>query len=573
MAGIQISGLLANQSFDWKSIVDQLIAAESRPIETLTAQKTRNTDQSTAIATLRTAFTGLQDSVQAMRADNIFSLRTVTSNLAGTTWKTSSANGTPVGSYALNVTRLATAAAQRGLVDVGAALNPSANVSGLTLANVNTASAITAGKFTVNGAQITVATTDSLADVFAAIGTATGGDVAASYDPVTDRVSLASLGNNPIILGSSVDSSNFLRAMKLANNGTATVASSGSLGTVKLFTASIANSGLKTGVTGTGSFSINGVSLNYDASTDRVGDVISRINASAAGVKAEYDATNDRFSLTNSTTGDVGVGLADPSGFLAALGLTAGAGATFARGQNASFTVNGGPALSSASNALSADVLGITGLSVTVNSETAQTLTVQSDATTMSTYVQDFVTKFNTAQDLIAESTKVTVSGTAVSGSVLANNREVQAWSSRLRALAFNAIGGLSGSIKRLDDLGIDFNGTTSRLVIKNPDKLATALTEKPQDVTAFFLTANTGFVAKLFTGLTSLMGEDGIQRNNLSKANLGIDEQITKLRAKVAAQREQLTTAFIKMLEAQSAAESQNKTLTNAFFNKSNNN
>ena len=573
MAGIQISGLLANQSFDWKAIVDQLIAAEGKPIENLKAQKAKNTEQTTAIAALRAAFTGLQDSVQAMRADNIFSLRTVTSNLAGSTWKTSSANGTPVGSYAVNVTRLATAATQRGLGDIGAALNPSADVSGLTLANVNTASAITAGKFTVNGTQITVATTDSLADVFAAIGTASGGDIAANYDPATDRVSLTSLSNSPIILGSSVDSSNFLGAMKLANNGTGTVTSSGNLGTVKLFTATIANSGLRTSVTGTGSFSINGVSLSYDASTDRVVDVISRINASAAGVKAEYDATNDRFSLTNSTTGDVGVGLADPSGFLAALGLTPAAGATFVRGQNASFTVNGGPALSSASNSLTADIHGITGLSVTVNSETAQALTVQSDAATMSAYVQDFVTKFNTAQDLIAESTKVTVSGTAVSGSVLANNREVQEWSSRLRSLAFNAIGGLGGSIKRLDDLGIDFNGTTSRLVIKNPDKLATALTEKPQDVTDFFLTANTGFVAKLFTGLTGLMREDGTQRTNLGKANLGIDEQITKLQARLVAQREQLTAAFIKMLEAQSAADSQNKTLKNAFFNKSNDN
>ena len=409
MAGIQVSGLLANQSFDWKAIVDQLIAAESRPIETLIAQKAKNTEQTTAIAALRTAFTGLQDSVQAMRADNIFSLRTVSSSLAGTTWKTSSANGTPVGSYAVNVTRLATAATQRGLGDIGAALNPSANVSGLTLSNLNTASAITAGKFTVNGAQITVATTDSLADVFAAISTATGADIAATYDPATDRVSLTSLSNSPIILGSSVDSSNFLGVMKLANNGTDTVTSSGNLGTVKLFTATIANSALRTSVTGTGTFSINGVSLSYDASTDRVGDVISRINASAAGVKAAYDATNDRFSLTNSTTGDVGVGLADPSGFLAALGLTTAGGATFVRGQNASFTVNGGPALSSASNSLTADIHGITGLSVTVNSETAQTLTVQSDAATMSTYVQDFVTKFNTAQDLIAESTKVTV--------------------------------------------------------------------------------------------------------------------------------------------------------------------
>ncbi|MEN9634614.1 MAG: hypothetical protein RL077_3018, partial [Verrucomicrobiota bacterium] len=35
MAGIQVSGLLSNAAFDWKSIVDQLIEAESVPIKTL----------------------------------------------------------------------------------------------------------------------------------------------------------------------------------------------------------------------------------------------------------------------------------------------------------------------------------------------------------------------------------------------------------------------------------------------------------------------------------------------------------------------------------------------------------
>ena len=180
MAGIQVSGLLSNAAFDWKSIVDQLIEAESVPIKTLTAESAKNTGKSTVLGTIKTALTDLQDSVQAMRRDNVFSMRAVQSSAASTTWTTTSASNAPVGSYAIAVSRLATRAPQVGENDVGGKLSASNDVSALTLANLNTATAVTAGSFSINGAQVTVATTDSLQDVFTAIATATGGDVTGS---------------------------------------------------------------------------------------------------------------------------------------------------------------------------------------------------------------------------------------------------------------------------------------------------------------------------------------------------------------------------------------------------------
>ena len=573
MAGIQVSGLLSNQAFDWKSIVDQLIAAETIPVNQLNAEKTKNTDQTTALDAIKTSLSDLQDAVQAMRSDNAFSLRTVNSNLGGTTWKTSSANGTPVGSYALAVSRLATKSQQVGKSDIGAPIASTADVSGVTLASLNTATAPTAGTFTVNGAQVTVATTDSLQDVFNAIATATGNDVIGTYDPAADKISLTSASNREVLLGSTVDTSNFLSALKLANNGTKTVTSDSSLGTVKLYTATLANSGLANPVSGSGTFSINGVAIGYDAGTDRVGDLLARINASAAGVTASYNAATDRFSLANSLTGDTGMSLNDTSGLLGALGLTAGSGASFVRGTNAQFSVNGGPTITSPSNTLTSAAHGISGLSVTVDTVSTQTLQVASDSTSMSTYIQTFVTKFNAVQDLIDTNTKITVSGANVSGAVLAGNRDVEAWAKTLRSLAFDAIGGLTGSVKRLDDLGIDFDSTTAHLAIKSPDKLANALTATPNDVSDFFLTANTGLVAKMYSGLTSLLTANSTQQNNRGKANLTLDDQIAKLQARIATQKDQLTNAFLKMLDAQSAAQSQQKTLTDAFSTKTSGN
>ena len=79
------------------------------------------------------------------------------------------------------------------------------------------ATPVTAGTFTVNGAQITIAGTDTLQSVLNKITTATSGAVTASYDASTDEITLAS--SSPVVLGSATDTSNFLQAAQLYNNG------------------------------------------------------------------------------------------------------------------------------------------------------------------------------------------------------------------------------------------------------------------------------------------------------------------------------------------------------------------
>lgn len=575
MAGIQISGLLSNSAFDWKSVVDQLIQADSAPITALNAQKTANTDKTTALANLKTAFVGLQDSLQAIRANDLFAMRNVSSDTAGTTWNSNSANGAAVGSYKFDVQQLATATRLRGAADIGQGLAATNDVHGVTIASLTTASAVTAGSFTVNGQQVTVALTDSLQDVFDRIATATGNEVTGSYDATADAVTLTGAGGE-VVLGAANDTSNFLQVMKLANNGTATTASSSSLGTMQI-ASPLAGAGLKTAVTavdgqGNGSFTINGVTISYNVNSDSLSAVLGRISRSGAGVAATYDAASDRVSLTNATTGDTGMSVVDsPGGLLAALGLT-GANGTLTRGKNALFTVNDGPVLSSASNTLAAGAHGITGLSVTVNSQTAQTVTVSSDTASMQSAVQTFLDKFNAVQDLVDASTKVTVNGGAVTTSVLSGNQEVQSWAAQLRSLAFDSIAGLGGTVQRLDNLGIDFDSTSGHLIIKDSDKLATALTDKPDDAQAFFLTPGTGLVSKMFTYLTKVSSLDSAQQSRLTKASGDLDDQIATLQSRLDAERTQLTNSFIQMLDAQSAAQSQNQALTNAFFKDSSN-
>lgn len=562
-SSLQVAGLASN--FDWKSFTDQIMDLERAPANRLESEKAANVTKVNLLSTLGTRIEALQDAVEAISAASLFGKRTATSGAATGAWGATAATDTAVGSYKISVSQLATTARLQGANDVGKKLATSSDVSGLTLANLPIGQAVTAGTFTVNGAQVTVALTDSLEDVFDAIATATGGDVTADYDTATDKITLTST-NGDVMLGAANDTSNFLRALKLGNNGTDTVTSSGKLGTVKT-AATLAGANLGTAITavngsGDGSFTINGTAIDYNVNTDTLTAVLKRINDSDAGVSATYDAVNDRVVLANETTGDLGISVSESAGgLLGALGLTAGT--TFTRGQNAEFTLNGGDTLSSASNDLDVSAHGIAGLTVTVDAEEEQTITVAADASAMRSKLESFVSKFNDVQSFIETYTKVsTDSKGKVTAAALSGNREIQDWARSLRTLAFAAVGGLSGGISRLNDLGIDFKAATNELEIEDDAALDDALETSTAAVAEFFTTAGTGFAAKLEAFAEKIGEQNSEQQTRINKSNTGIDEQVAAIDRRLAQQRALLESAFIAMETAQSKIKQQQTAL-----------
>lgn len=557
---LQVAGLASN--FDWKSFVDQIMAVERAPADRLELEKITNNQRVTLLDSLGNRLTALQDSVQALQAASLFGKRTATSSTTSSTWGASAATDTAVGSYKITVSQLATAANLKGATDIASGLNPtSGDVSGLTLATLPIAQAITAGTFTVNGEQVTVAITDSLQDVFDAIATATGGDVTASYDHTTDKITLTS-ATTDVMLGASNDSSNFLRAMKLGNNGTDTVESSARLGTAKT-TAALSAANLSTAITavdgsGVGTFTINGVDISYDVDTDSLTTVLKRINDSSAGVTASYDAANDRVVLTNESTGDLGISVSEAAGgLLGALKLTSGT--TFTRGDNALFTLNDGDTLSSASNTLDYSAHGVTGLSVTVKSEETQTISVAADTSAMRGKIDKFISDFNAVQSFLETNTRVTTDAKGkVTSSALSANREIQEWARSLRTLAFGAVTGLSGSISRLNHLGIDFKSGTNELEIKDESALSAALEASTDDVAEFFTEATNGFSEKLDDFIDHIVEQNEDQQGRINAANTSIDEQIAAIERHLEQRRAVMESAFIAMETAQSKIKQQ---------------
>ncbi|MBI3885837.1 MAG: flagellar filament capping protein FliD [Opitutae bacterium] len=569
----QVAGLASN--FDWQAFLDQIATVQRAPINRLNAEKTRATAKLGALSTVATNLTTLQASANALAVDGLFGGRKAVSNTANSTWTPTAATDTAAGTYQFAVTQLATNSRRDGAADIAAGLSTTSDVSGVTLATMPTAVAVTAGTFTVAGQSVTVATSDSLQTIFDRIATATGSDVTAAYDAGTDKVTLTKVSAGELVLGAANDTSNFLQVMQLANNGTLTTTSSGALGTLRT-TGALNAAGLRTAVTavdgsGNGTFSVNGVAIAYNFTTESLTTVLKRITDSTAGVTASYDATADRVTLTNKSTGDLGVTVSETgAGLAAALGLVTGS--ALVRGKNATFTVNGGATLTSTSNTLTAAAHGITGLSVTANTVETQTIQVTSDTGTMRAAISKFLTDFNAVQTYIDSQTKITTDPTTkkVVASVLTDNREVQAWADTLRSTAFASVTGLSGAINRLEHLGIDFKSGTSELEIEDSAKLDAALASSPADVKAFFGTATTGLAAKLNTFITATTATGGslpTQQNTLTAGNTSIDSQIADIQRRLDQQREVLTNAFIAMETAQSKFSQQAAQLTNSFF------
>ncbi len=559
MAGLQLAGLASG--FDWKSLVDSLMSLERVPIQRLESEQVVNIRKNNALTELGTRLKALQTANDALNDTDLFNARSASSSTTGSTWNAGVIAGATTGTHTFNVTRLATSASQRGAADIAEGIATTTDVSGVTLAAMPTATAVTAGTFSVNGAKVTVDTADSLQDVFDAISTATGGDVTAAYDNVTDTITLSSASE--IVLGAANDTSNFLTVAKLANNGTGSVTSSNGLGTVDT-DAALTDARLKSAITavdgsGNGTFAINGVDIAYNVNDDSINDIIARINAADAGVTAAYDSAADRVTLTNDRTGDIGLGVSEAAGgLLDALGLTSGAGASLQRGVNAQFTIDGGSTITSTSNTLTSDVHGVTGLDLTVDSTGSQDITVKANTDDMKDSINTFIEKFNAVQSYIEDATKITTSSRGVSTSTLSSNREIQDWARQLRASAFAEVSGLSGSIARLENMGIDFSSATSTLSITDAAKLDDALTNNAEDVAAFFTTADTGFFARFDSLMTNFIGDDGNggylddQQTALTETNKSIDQQIEDAERRLTQRRAVLEAGFIAMEQAQ---------------------
>ena len=567
-----LSGLASG--FDWRTLVNQLADVERSPQKRLRAEQGTLFNRNNAFGSIKTQLSVLKNRTDNLSSNDVLQARKATVSDSTILSATASA-GTASGTYAFNVTQLATASKTAGALGVGANLYSSTNVSSGTLASKGFNPPISAGTITVDGKQITIdPTVDTLKDVFDRIDAATTSNIKGSYDATTDTITLKRLGGGgaSLVVGSATDTSNFLSVARLSNNGTNELVSASSLGSVTPANAlSSANfqTTVSDGGAGTGEFKINGVSIAFNASSDSVQNLMDRINASAAGVNMSYDRINDQFTLTNKVTGNLGVAVEDVTGnFLAAAGLVTGS--SFIAGNDALFTINGGSVLNSHSNSLTEETTGIDGLSIALLKTGTSTLSLASDTSAIKGAIKNFIEDYNRAQSTIDSLTSSsTDSAGKVTRSTLAGDTDANEIASKLRAISYNQSTGLTGTLNSLAKIGIDTNGDSDQLTLNDETALDDAIANHLSELKNLFNDSDKGIATQLNAYLEKMIGDDGAvitKQDALTKQSSEIDIQVTDLEKRVQSNRQRLIDSFVQMETAQQTINQQLKFLQQRF-------
>ncbi len=550
---------------DWQTIVQELGEAEAAPETQWEQQQSTINSQNAAYGTISSDLSTLQTDIQDLQNTSLYQSTSVQSSNSDTATATTT-TGAALGTYTFDISQLATAAQLNGATGISQPLSSSGNLNDVTVGTAGFSTPVTAGTFTVDGQQITVSTTESLQDLFNAIATATNNNVTASYSPSTDEITLASSDGSAVDLGSAADTSNFLQVAQLYANGTDSVTSTSALGHVQL-DVGMSNADLATAITdggnGQGEFTINGVAINYDASTDSIQDVLNEINSSSAGVTASYDSIDNRFVLSNNTTGDLGISVQDVTGnFLAATGLSSG---TLQSGQNLVYTLSDtaqaagadAPQLQSESNTITSASSSIQGLSVTALQAGTVTISVTSDTSAVSSAIQQFVTDYNTLQSYISSEQAVTTSSTgSVTPGTLTGDQTSSQLVSDLRSLVDAAVPSLSGdAVGMLADLGITSNGQNNTLSV-DTTTLDSTVADNLNDVESLFNDPTNGIATQLNNYITNAIGTNGTitdHQTSLTQQSDNITTEISNLNSQISSNEAQWTSEFEAMEQAES--------------------
>lgn len=463
-------------------IIEKLIQLEQQPINRLNQRKLDIQKERDAWKDLRTRLQNLASALNSLfqRATIIgFTIRSSDSNPPFTA--TAGPNAI-AGNYTIQIQQLATATKLRSSGAIGQDIDPNA-----LLKDVNFRTSVTAGTFTINGVSISIdPEVDTLNDVINRIN-GSGAGVIASLVTVDGRTRLkleAATAGGPLQIGAISDTSNFLSVTSLlgAPRTGDSVSATKSLTAVRT-SVPLTQASLAIPVSGPGTLTINGVAINYDPATDSLSVILNRINSSAAGVTATYDATSDRVVLSNKTTGSLSLTLSDTGNLATALGLDPNQQEF---GQNAIYSLDGGTTWQySTSNTVTDAIPGVS-LTFTQTSSSPYAFAIEPNTDAAVSAIRRFVDQFNSVLSFIAEKTRYDPT-TGVRGTLLGDSA-VRGIEATLRRLVTSPAVNAGGRYRSLADIGISFGGvgssvgTTNQLQLKE-EQLRAALTENPNAV------------------------------------------------------------------------------------------
>ena len=375
------------------------------------------------------------------------------------------------GKYTCEVKQLATATKIEGKSLKTTLLKDTAELDSKLLSELPFKGNFRPGFVTINGLRVNVEASDTLKTFFEKVEAQTSLKMSYNFD--NDKVKI--LSEDPqqnVRLGTSADTSNVLSLLQLYAGANKTeIVSKNSLG---FFSLDIPLS--KLAQVGAGKISINGCEIAYEPS-DTLRAIMEKINRSNAGVFMHYFTGNQRFEIQNKTSGAVDVFLQDDSGaFWKALGLNETDALTHI-GNNALYALNGDELMESFSNVVSDT--GIAGLEIDLLDVGESSFEVESNFDEVKKLLDDFAKQYNELQNYL--DTKTAVNTKKELRGIFSDNLEIKNLKFYLRQKLFEAIDTDEKNLKRLSDLGLDFDAS-HRLVFRS-DVFSDAVRDKPEQV------------------------------------------------------------------------------------------
>lgn len=460
---------ILGQNSGIESLIQQYMALERRPIQTLETKKTSLNSQTSVFNEVKSKLLALEETADTL-ADTtnatIFNQVQVTSDDTDVMTVTAG-TGAAQGRYEFRIRQLATATSMKSTADLNShasTYSSSQVVSGLEELDTDEAWADAGfdntpdGTVTINGVTFTLADYTTVDDFIDAVNEHATANALIYYDGTRDKFFIESTDGSDLTL-SETGTVGFLTEVNITT-GTHSTNQSGLHAEDLLYLVNF-DTGLSE--SDSGSFKINGTTIEWDADTDTLNSIISDINHSDAGVTAFYDDTLDRIVFTSDTMGSEEIEWEDVSGTFLSDTLKL-SGVTQSTGQNALFTINStdvADEITKSSNTFTINGLIFTLKQTTVENDsysdastTAVTATSEKDESALTTAINSFLTNYNSVVDYIKS--KTTVNVLTYTRGALAGESVFRDLRTSIMGVMLDQVSGIdSGKPSYLADIGI----------------------------------------------------------------------------------------------------------------------
>ena len=543
-----------NSSSSLNSLINQYMALEQRPLTSLNTKKTSLNGSLNIYTDLNTKLSDLLSVAKDLASTSTTSIYNSRTSSSGDETKITVSAGAnaATGTYQIRVKQLATGSTAQSTAKLNTKYSttstskvaPGTGVIDVSKSFSSAGFASTPdGTVTINSQPFTLSSYSTVQAFMDAVN----GDVTANaniyYNSTEDKfyIEQKSTSTNLVISETPDTSGNGFFTQAKITTGTYITNNTGIQSDVLLYNANFDTTLLSTD---SGSFKINGITVTWDADTDSLDSVISRINSSTANVTAYYDNSLDKMVIKSKGTGSTDkIYIEDTSGFLnTRLKLTLGYSNP---GTNALFTINSADSNDEISK--SANTFTINGATYTLKNTnvtnytdtTYTTITVKQDTSAIQSKITGFLDKFNSTIEYIKNKSSVDTS-TKTRGPLAGNATFTSLRSRLLEKLSGQVTGLTAGNPDYLNEIGITFNSSL-KASLSDTSKFTSAMTSNSKSVEDLFNSTN-GIANKIQTLLTPFVESTSSSRGSIIyETKTTISKQITDINTRITRMEERL--------------------------------